>query len=64
MKKELVKKTGTTDGKSNKLGGGGRFKQMTDKGVSPALAAFVGKKKYGAKAMSKWAAKGKATAGK
>ncbi len=44
-----TKKTGTYKGKSNKLGGGGRFKQMTDKGVSPALAAFIGRKKYGAK---------------
>lgn len=53
-----TKKTGSTDGQSNKLGGGGRFKQMTDSGMSPALAAFVGKKRYGAKAMSKMAAKG------
>lgn len=51
-------KTGKTDGKSNALGGGGRFKQMTNSGMSPALAAFVGKKRYGAKAMSKMAAKG------
>lgn len=54
-----TKKTGTTDGKSNALGGGGRFQQMTNSGASPALAAFIGKKLYGKKKMSKMAAKGK-----
>lgn len=52
-----TKKTGSTDGQSNKLGGGGRFKQMTDKGVSPALASYIGRKKFGASAMAKMAAK-------
>lgn len=52
-----TKKTGSTDGKSNKLGQGGRFKQMTDSGVSPALSAWIGKKKFGANAMAKMAAK-------
>ncbi len=55
----VIKKTGSTNGEPNKLGGGGRFKQMTNSGMSPALAAFVGKKKYGAKMMSSMAAKGK-----
>ncbi len=44
-----TKKTGTFQGKSNKLGGGGRFAQMEAKGASPALAAFIGKKLYGKK---------------
>lgn len=56
---DTTKKTGTTDGKSNALGGGGRFQQMKNKGVSPALAAYIGKKKFGASAMAKMAAKGK-----
>lgn len=54
-----TQKTGSYQGKSNAAGGGGRFKQMTDHGVSPALAAYIGKKKYGSKAFSKMAAKGK-----
>lgn len=54
-----IKKTGTFQGKSNKLGGGGRFKQLVAQGKSPALAAFIGRKKYGAKKMAKLSAKGK-----
>lgn len=54
-----TKKTGTFHGKSNKLGGGGRFAQMEAKGASPALAAFIGRKIYGKKKMAKMAAKGK-----
>lgn len=56
---DTTKKTGTYDGKSNKAGGGGRFAQMKAKGVSPALAAFIGRKKFGAKAMSSMAATAK-----
>lgn len=54
-----IKKVGKFGGKSNKLGGGGRFKQMIRQGKSPALAAFIGRKKYGAKQMAKMAAKGR-----
>lgn len=54
-----VKKTGTTDGKSNKLGGGGRFQQLENQGKSPALAAFIGKKLYGKKKMTKMASSAK-----
>lgn len=57
-----LKKTGTTDGKSNKLGGGGRFQQLENQGKSPALAAFIGRKLYGKKKMAKMAAKGKKSA--
>lgn len=54
-----TKKTGSFEGKSNAAGGGGRFKQMVASGKSPALAAFIGKRKFGAKAMSKMAAAGR-----
>lgn len=57
--KTPIKKTGSTGGEPNRLGGGGRFKQMTNKGMSPALAAYIGRKKYGAKMMANMAAKGK-----
>ncbi len=56
---EVTKKTGKFEGKSNKLGGGGRFAQLEAKGVSPALAATIGRKLYGKKKMSKMAAKGR-----
>jgi hypothetical protein len=56
---KTTKKTGTFEGKSNKLGGGGRFAQMESSGKSPALAAFIGKKLYGKKKMTKMATKGK-----
>ena len=51
--------------KKPKLGSGIRFKQLTSKlkkkGVKEpeALAAFIGRKKYGAKKMAKMAAKGR-----
>ena len=54
-----VKKTGKTDGKSNKLGGGGRFQQLENQGASAGLAAYIGRKMYGKKKMAKMAAKGK-----
>lgn len=54
-----TKKTGKFEGKSNKLGGGGRFAQMEASGKSPALAAFIGRKLYGKKKMSKMALKGR-----
>ncbi len=57
--KSTIKKTGTFEGKSNKLGGGGRFKQLEAQGKSPALAAYIGRKKYGASKMASMAAKGK-----
>lgn len=59
MDSKTTKKTGTFQGKSNEAGGGGRFAQMQAKGVSPALAAYIGRKKFGAKAMAKMGAKGK-----
>ena len=42
-----------------KLGSGARFKALTKKVGSPALAAYIGRKKYGAKKMAKLSAKGK-----
>lgn len=57
--KPVIKKTGSTDGKPNALGGGGRFQQMVNSGKSPALAAFIGRKMYGAKKMANMSAAGK-----
>lgn len=57
--KSIMKKTGTTDGKSNKLGSGGRFKQLENKGLSSKLAAWIGNRKHGTKKMHTWASKGK-----
>jgi hypothetical protein len=54
-----IKKSGTYKGKSNKLGGGGRFKQMTDSGMSPALAASIGRKTLGKKKFQRLAADAK-----
>lgn len=57
-------------GKSLKLGGGGRFEQLKDKiaargGVSnpAAVAAAIGRKKYGASRFQKMAAAGRRRAG-
>lgn len=56
-------KKGTFKGKSNKLGGGGRFAQIAAKAgggkKGAAIAASVGMKKYGKAKMTKMAAKGK-----
>ena len=41
-------------------GGGGRFAAMVKSGKSPALAAYIGRKKYGAKKMASFAKKGRA----
>jgi hypothetical protein len=65
-----IKKTGTFKGKSNKLGGGGRFAQVVaaaKKGGAKnpqAVAAMMGRKKYGASKMAKMAAAGRVRAGK
>jgi hypothetical protein len=42
-----------------KLGSGKRFKSLTKKGMSPALAAWVGRKKYGKAKMASMAAAGR-----
>lgn len=42
-----------------KLGGGGRFAKLAKKVGSPALAAYIGRKKYGAKKMASMSAKGR-----
>lgn len=62
-----IKKTGTYKGKSNKLGGGGRFAQVVDKlkakGIpmkrAKAIAANQGRTKYGKKRFQKMAATGR-----
>lgn len=56
--KDALKHSGKTDGESNKLGGGGRFKQLENKGMSPKLAAWIGRKRYGSKKMASMAAHG------
>ena len=62
MKKSMPK---TYKGKSTRLGGGGRFemvKAAAKKGGAKnpaAVAAMVGRKKYGAKKMAKMAAAGR-----
>lgn len=59
MDKNTTKKTGTTNGKSNALGGGGRFQQLQNKGMSGGLAAYIGKRLYGKSKMSNMASAGK-----
>lgn len=60
-----IKTTGKTKGKSNKPGGGGRFEQVKEAversgARNPAaVAAAVGRKKYGSKKMTKMAQVGK-----
>ena len=56
---DVLKKKGKTGGKSNKLGGGGRFKQMENKGLSAKLTAWIGRKNHGSKNMAEWSAKGR-----
>jgi hypothetical protein len=43
-----------------KLGSGARFKALTKKVGSPALAAYIGRKKYGNKKMAQLSARGRA----
>ncbi len=66
MNSSKIKKTGKSFGKSNKMGGGGRFKQVEHavagkKGVyNPAgLAAYIGRKSLGKNKFQSLAAKGK-----
>lgn len=40
-----TKKTGKTDGKSNKLGYGGRAKQLEEKGVPQGVIGEIARKK-------------------
>jgi hypothetical protein len=46
-------------GKSMRPGGGGRFAAMVRKGISPALAAWIGRRKYGKKRFQQMAAAGR-----
>lgn len=57
--KPKEKMSGSYKGKFNAPGGGGRFQQLVDQGKSPALVAWMGRKKFGASGMAKLAAKGK-----
>lgn len=42
-----------------KLGSGARFKALTKKVGSPVLAAYIGRKKYGAKKFASLSTKGR-----
>jgi hypothetical protein len=66
-----IKTTGKFKGKSNKLGGGGRFAQVVaamPKGMplkeKKAIAAIQGRKKYGAKKFNSLSAKARKKKGK
>ena len=60
MDSEDMKDHGMDENKeSMKLGGGGRFKALAKKVGSPALAAYIGRKKYGAKKFASLGRKGK-----
>ena len=58
---------GTYRGKSLRPGGGGRFQRLVDqlrrRGMSErrarAIAASIGRRKYGAERMARWAAAGR-----
>jgi hypothetical protein len=52
----------TMAAKKPPLGSGARFKALAKKTGSPAIAAAIGDKKYGAKKMGQMAAKGRARA--
>ena len=64
-----IKKTGTYKGKSNKIGGGGRFAQTVDAirknnpkmsvKEAKAIAAIQGRKKYGKTRFAKMSAAGR-----
>lgn len=51
-------------GSNMRPGGGGRFKKLVRSGMSPALAAWIGRKKYGKKRFQKMAAAGRKRAAK
>lgn len=61
---KTTKKTGTTNGKSNKLGMGGRAQQLKNKGMSGALIGYIGRSLYGKKKMANWSSKGRKRASK
>lgn len=54
-----LKMRGTYRGKSLRPGGGGRFARMVASGKSPALAAYIGRGKYGKSGMAKLSAMGR-----
>ncbi len=60
----MAKAKKTFKGKSMAAGGGGRFAKMMAEGVPAGVAAAMGRKKYGAKKMAEWSAKGRKRAKK
>lgn len=61
---DIIKKTGKTDGKSNREGGGGRSEQMKEKGMSGALISWIGRRKEGKGKFDKQAEEGRERAEK
>lgn len=59
-----IRHAGTFKGKSNAVGGGGRFAQLRAQGKSPALAAFIGRQSLGKSKFQALAVKGRARASK
>jgi len=55
----MAKKPTKKSTKKPKLGSGARFKKLAEKTGSPALAAWIGRKKYGKKKFQSLAAKGR-----
>jgi hypothetical protein len=45
--------------KSMRLGGGGRFAALVKGGMSPALAAHIGRRKYGAQRFAEMSRRGR-----
>lgn len=60
---DTTKKTGSFDGKPNRLGGGGRSAQLKAKGLSGALIHFIGAKRYGNAKMAQMSAAGRKAKG-
>lgn len=56
---KAFKKTGTYQGKSNALGGGGRAAQLKAKGMSGSLIGWIGRKNHGSATMGRLSAAGR-----
>jgi hypothetical protein len=59
LEKRLKENTMAVPNKNAPVGQGGRFAAMVKSGKSPALAAFIGRKKYGNAKMAQMSAAGR-----
>lgn len=59
IRKKAAGKAGSKKDKKPPLGSGERFKELEEKVGSPALAAWIGRKKYGAREFADMAAAGR-----